>query len=271
MKQRLAAALVMVAALLVAAFSLAAPASASGDAAVSATSAEKKAKKAKKQKNKKCNKAKKVKKNKNASKQKKKKAKKACNKAKKKLKKANKKVKKQNARYFDVCKNGCKYKTIQKGVDAAGEWQHKNKVNKNGNASAQNNNGKAILRIQPATYVEGVLLHGKQKGRDYDHMTIMGVKKNLKPLSNAKKVILEGKNAKTVVKNTPGWSPGDPTKIPANNAIEGRSTVGLKLKNMWARDYNNNTFFVWASNIEADNERCADFVMDNLVSSDTAS
>ena len=41
------------------------------------------------------------------------------------------------------------------------------------------------------------------------------------------------------------------------------------MKNMWARHYHNNTFFVHASNVEADGEVCADYVMDNLVSSDT--
>ncbi|MCB0827944.1 MAG: hypothetical protein KDB62_03945 [Solirubrobacterales bacterium] len=267
MKQRLAAALVMIAALLVAALGLAAPASAD-DATTSATSAEKKANKAKKQKNKKCNKYKKVKKNKGASKKQKNKAKKSCNKAKKNLKKANKKVKKQNAQYFDVCKHGCKYNTIQKGVNAAGEWQKK----KNGKANPDKvNKTVATVRVQPGTYTEGVLIHGSQKGMNFNGLKIIGVKNNLKPNPNARKVILQGKNAKTVVKGTPGWVQGDPTKIAANNAIEARNVDDIVFKNMWAKNYLNNTFFVWASNLEADNEHCADFVMDNLVSSDTKS
>lgn len=251
MKQRLAAALVMIAALLVTGIGLAAPANAA-DASVS-SKLDKKVKKADKQKKKKCKKAKKAKG------KSKKKAKKSCNKAKKKAKKLHKKQKKQNAQYFDVCKHGCKYNTIQKGANAAGKWQKKNKKRT------------ATVRVQPGTYVEGVFLHGKQDGAKYDGLKIIGVKKNKKPNKNARAVVLEGKNAKTVVKNTPGWMPGDPTTIPANNAIEARSIDGIVFKNMWAKDYQNNTFFVWASNIAADNEHCADFVMDNLVSSDTRS
>ena len=235
--------------------------------------ANKSAKKAKKKAKKTCKKSKNVKKSKNASKSKKKKASKNCskankkaskakkkaNKAKKKSNKANKKLKNYNAQFFDVCKHGCKYSTVQNGVNAAGSWQYKNKGKK------------ATVRIQPGTYVEGVLLHGKQADRNYDNLTIEGVKKNLDPNPDARQVILEGKNAQTVVKDTPGWMPGDAPTIPANNAIEGRSIIGLTMKNMWGRDYQNNTFFVWASHQALDNERCADFVMDNLVSSDTRS
>ena len=250
MKQRLVLLMgVFVAALSVVMMGFAGPASA-------ATSLEKKVKKADKQKKQKCKKAKKVNRKKNASGKAKKKAKKNCNKAKKKSKKLHKKLKKSNQQYFDVCKNGCKYKTIQSGATAAGEWQEKT-------------GRKATVRVQPGTYVEGVLLHGKQEGVDYDGLKIIGVKKNKDPNPNARAVILEGTNAKTIIEGTPGWMPGDPTTIPANNAIEGRSIIGLVMKNMWARNYQNNTFFVWASNVEEDGEMCADFVMDNLVSSDT--
>ena len=136
----------------------------------------------------------------------------------------------------------------------------------------KNKTRKATVRIQPGTYVEGVLLHGKQSGRSYDGLTIEGVKKDgATPNPDPRQVILEGTNAQTIVKGTPGWLPGDAETIPANNAIEGRSIVGLKLENMWGRHYQNNTFFVWASNEPLDQERCADFVMDNLISSDTRS
>ncbi|MGA7395816.1 MAG: hypothetical protein WBW62_00050 [Solirubrobacterales bacterium] len=272
MKQRLGAVSAMVVALLVVALGFAGPASAAADAGISATSLEKNTKQAKKKKNNTCKKSKKaqkkLKKAKKSGKSKKavkklkkkaNKAKKNCSKAKKKSKKLNKKLANVNAQYFDVCKNGCKYKTVQAGATAAGEWQLKNKKRN------------ATVRVQPGTYVEGVLLHGKQEGVKYDGLKIMGVKKNLEPNSNARAVILDGENAKTVVKDTPGWLPGDATTIPANNAIEGRSITGLVLKNMWAKNYLNNTFFVWASNVAADNEYCADFVMDNLVSSDTKS
>ena len=262
MQQRLGALLAVVVAMLVGAFMIAAPstaADASGAEASSVASnakkAQKKAKKAQKKANGTCKKAKKAKgKSKKAAKRKCAKNKKKAKKAKKQSRKAQKKL---NAQYFDVCKNGCKFKTVQAGANAAGTWQKNNK------------NRDATVRVQPGTYVEGVLLHGKDTRFDFDNLTIMGVKKNKKPNSNAQAVILEGENAQTVVKDTPGWFPGDAETIPANNAIEGRSLVGLKMKNMWARNYQNNTFFVWASNVEEDQELCADFVMDNLVSSDT--
>ena len=225
--------------------------------ATAATSLEKQVKKADKQKKQKCKKAKMVNRNKNASGKAKSKAKKNCNKAKQKSRKLRKKMKKDNQQYFDVCKNGCKYKTVQSGANAAGKWQLKNQSRT------------ATVRVQPGTYVEGVLLHGKQEGVDFDGLKIIGVKKNKDSNPNARAVILEGTNAKTIVEGTPGWMPGDPTTIPANNAIEGRSIVGLVMKNMWAKNYQNNTFFVWASNVKEDGELCADFVMDNLVSSDT--
>ncbi len=252
MKQRLGVVTGMVVALLVAAIGFAGPASATSEPTVGSTSLQKKLKKANKQKKQKCKKVKKA----NG-----KKAKKKCNKAKKKVKKLKKKVKKDDAQYFDVCKNGCKYKTVQKGADAAGKWQLKNKKRS------------ATVRVQPGAYNEGVLLHGKQEGVKFDGLSIIGVKKNLNPNPNARAVILDGANgeSQTVVKGTPGWMPGDPETIPANNAIEGRSLTGLKIKNMWAKNYINNTFFVWASNVPEDNEYCADFVMDNLVSSDTRS
>lgn len=270
---RLGVTLTMIAAVLVASITFAGPATAAKDAGVSASSIEKNlktakqnAKKADKQKKQKCKKAKKVKKSNSASKQAKKKAKKNCSKATKKAKQAHQKVSKlqkdlnyQNAQYFDVCKNGCKYKTVQNGANAAGKWQLKNPKRN------------ATVRVQPGTYVEGVLLHGKQEGVSFDGLKIIGVKKDKTPNSNARAVILDGNNAKTIVKDTPGWMPGDPTSIPANNAIEGRSTTGLVIKNMWAKNYLNNTFFVWASNVPEDDEYCADFVMDNLVSSDTKS
>ena len=137
------------AALIVALAGVSTQATASGGATASATQLEKNAKKASK-------KAKKVKKSKKASAKAKKKASKNCTKAKKNSKKLNKKLATYNQQFFDVCKHGCKYNTVQKGADAAGIWQFKNKTRK------------ATVSIQPGTYVEGVLLHGKQSGRSYD-------------------------------------------------------------------------------------------------------
>jgi hypothetical protein len=183
------------------------------------------------------------------------KARKNCRQAKKVARKARTRA---NAAYFDVCKKGCKYRTIHEGAMAAGKWQ-------NGTRET------ATVRIQPGTYNEGVLLHGKKAGHDFDGLTIMGVTKAKKPNKSSRAVILEGEGASTIVSGNPGWQEGDATSVPANNAIEGRSIKGLVMKNMWARNYSNNTFFVWASTNQAFNERCEDYVMENLTSSDTRS
>jgi hypothetical protein len=250
MQQRLGAFLGVFVALLAGLFIVAGPASAAGGATVSASALEKKASKAQKKAAQSCRKAKAAKGKARAA------AKRRCARDRRAASKAASALRSFNAQFFDVCKNGCKFRTIQAGANAAGKWQKQTKR-------------KATVRVQPGTYVEGVLLHGKDNRFDFDRLTIMGVKANKKSNPNARAVILEGENATTLVEGTPGWMPGDPARIPANNAIEGRSTVGLVMKNMWARNYQNNTFFVWASNVEADGERCADFVMDNLVSSDT--
>ena len=260
MKQRLGVVLGMVIAVLAVALGLSGPATAASDASISATKLEKNVKAAQKKAKKTCKKAKKVSKSKKATKKAKKKAKKSCAKAKKNSKRLSKKLKTFNAQYFDVCKHGCKYKTIQDGANAAGVWQKKNPKRD------------ATVRVQPGTYVEGVLLRGKLEGRDYNDLTIMGVKKDKTPNPNAQAVILEGTDAQTILKgNEPTWREGDAEVTPANNAIDAEDIDGLVLKNMWGRHYHNNTFFIWASNVPADNSHCADFVMDNLVSSDTRS
>lgn len=179
----------------------------------------------------------------------------ACNKA---MADARKARSKAASGYFDVCKRGCKYRTIHEGSMAAGKWQDGTKE-------------RATVRIQPGTYSEGVLLHGKKAGHDFDGLTIMGVTAAKKPNPNSRAVILDGTDAQTIVSGNPGWQEGDPASVPANNAIEGRSVNDLVMKNMWARNYSNNTFFVWASTNPAFDERCDGYVMDNLASSDTRS
>jgi len=246
MKQRLGVIVGILAAFLVGAFAVTATASAADAGAVKL---QKQVKKAKKKSKATCKKVKKAK-----GKKAKKKAKKRCAKSKKNVKKAQKKLTTYNkAQYFDVCQHGCKYRTVQNGSDAAGKWQLKTKR-------------KATVRVQPGTYVEGVFLDGRNPSYDYDGLTIMGVTKAKKPAKDASQVILEGQNAKTIVDGTPQV---------ANNAIEGRSIVGLKMENMYARHYQNNTFFVWADPAASlpggGKERCADYTMNNLMSSDTRS
>src|SRR5690349_5249911 len=98
-----------------------------------------------------------------------------------------------------VCKHGCKYKTIQDAVD---------KVKKKN----------STINVLPGKYVEGVVVSGHK----YDGLTIQGMVKKTKKkgkggkkgkvtykAANPKKVILEGKNAKT------------PDGSTANSGIEG--------------------------------------------------
>lgn len=255
MKRRLGVFVGVIAAFLIGAFAMQSTATASA-ADRGTVKLHKKVKQAKKKAKRTCKKVRKA-----NGKKARAKAKKRCQKAKKKVRKAKRKLRHHKAKYFDVCKHGCKYNTVQKGVDAAGKWKHR-KANRKRNAT---------VRIQPGTYREGVLVHGKRKGYNFKNLTIMGVTKKKRPLKNARKVVLEGKGALTDLTATPNWRPGDAKTQAAQNAIDGVSTVGLKMKNMWARHYQNNTFFVHASNIEADGEYCADYVMNNLVSSDTRS
>lgn len=65
-----------------------------------------------------------------------------------------------------VCKHGCRYRTIQKAVDASGE--------------------NAVIKVKPGKYVEGVLVSGHK----HDGLAILGTGKTRRA------VILEGKNAK---------------------------------------------------------------------------
>ena len=132
---------------------------------------------------------------------------------------------KGKSKTLTVCKFGCKYKSIQKAVNKSGK------------------NGK--IKVKPGKYREGVIVEGHK----HDGLTIMGTKKN------AKKVILEGKNAKT------------PDGL-AQNGIEGIDVKRLTIKNMWARNYATNGFFVRDSAPAPGTKiDCADYVMDNLIAS----
>jgi hypothetical protein len=137
---------------------------------------------------------------------------------------------------FEVCKHGCRYRTIQKGVNAAGTFKAKK-----GNAKK-----KVVVAIRPGKYVEGVVLDGTLKTKDFDKLTIEGTKKD------RKKTILEGKNAKGELGA-------------AQNGVEAISVNGLVLKNMWARNYQSNGFFIHAAN--EGGQRCDGYTMDNLLAS----
>ena len=179
MKQRLGVIVGVLAAFLVGSFAMSGAASASGDAGASATKLEKQVKAANKKAKTTCAKVKKAK-----GKKAKAKAKKRCKSAQKNAKKMRGKLNSYNAQFFDVCKFGCKYRTIQKGVDAAGKWSNKTKR-------------AATVRVQPGTYKEGVLVHGKRPGYNFKNLTIMGVTKSKASNPNARAVILEGEGALT--------------------------------------------------------------------------
>ena len=113
----------------------------------------------------------------------------------------------------EVCKHGCDYRTIQDAVDHTGK--------------------NATINVHPGKYKEGVLVSGAK----HDGLTIQGTK------SNAKKVILEGKNAKA------------PDGQPANNGIEGDGVDGMRVLNLWARNYLANGIFI---------HDCNGYLMKNL-------
>jgi parallel beta-helix repeat protein len=137
---------------------------------------------------------------------------------------------------FEVCKHGCKYRAIQKAVDAAGSFKFKKK----------NATSKAVVAVRPGKYVEGVVLDASQKRRNFDGLTIEGTKKN------RRLAVIEGKNAKT-------------RGAPAKNGIEAIGVDGVVLKNMWARHFPGNAFFIRGLYGSA---QCDGYTMDNLLGSD---
>src|ERR1700754_596764 len=94
--------------------------------------------------------------------------------------KGNKKKAQAGAKVFEVCKHGCRYRTIQKAVDAAGSFKCKR----------ANRDRKAIVEVKPGKYVEGVVVDGTLRRKDFDELTIRGAKRN------RRKTVLEGRNAK---------------------------------------------------------------------------
>ena len=104
---------------------------------------------------------------------------------------------------------------------------------------AVDNTGKnATIQVKPGKYVEGVIV----KGHKHDGLTIEGTKKN------PKKVILDGKNAKDDEGNL------------AQNAVEGINVDGLRVLNMWVRNYAANGIFIRGTKQGA----CVDYLMKNL-------
>jgi len=94
------------------------------------------------------------------------------------------------------------------------------------------------------------VLDGTKRRANFDGLTIEGTRKN------PRKTILEGKNAKGELGA-------------AQNGIEAISVDGVVIKNLWARNYQSNGFFVHASN--EGKESCVGYTMDNLLASDNRS
>ncbi len=146
------------------------------------------------------------------------------------------KKKQAKSKAFEVCKHGCRYRTIQKAVDAAGSFK----------AKKANAKVKAVVAIRPGKYVEGVVVDGTRRKKSFDDLTIKGTEKS------RKKVVLEGKNAKGELGA-------------AQNGIEAISVDGLVLENMWARNYQSNGFFIHAAT--EGGQHCDGYRMDNLLAS----
>jgi hypothetical protein len=151
---------------------------------------------------------------------------------------AGKGVDKKKGKALIVCKHGCKYKTIQKAVDKA----------KKG----------STIDVLPGKYVEGVVVEGHK----YDGLTIQGMTENKKgklKKADPKKVILEGKNAKT------------PDGSTANNGIEGAGVNDLTIKNLWVRNYGANGLFVHDPDIGTPDDNhvfdCNDYLFKNDIAS----
>lgn len=175
-----------------------------------------------------------------ASKTKTAKGKRDCAKAKKKAKAMARKLgQARKNRFFNVCERGCASRTVQEGADAAGKFQKRTGI-------------KATVRVKPGTYVQSeAFLDGRDPTYNYNGLTIMGVKENLRPAStreDAEQVVFDGEGA-------------------VSDAIEARSVNNLRLLNMYAKNYTANTFFVWAAISPV--EECDGYLMKNLVSSDT--
>jgi hypothetical protein len=143
--------------------------------------------------------------------------------------------KQAKTKVFEACKSGCRYRAVQKAVDAAGSFKFKKK----------NAKTRAIVAVRPGKYVEDVVLDGTLKRKSFDGLTIEGTKKS------RRKIILEGRNAKGELGA-------------AQNGIEAINVDALVLKNMWARNYQANGFFIHAT----PGRSCDGYTMTNLLASD---
>jgi hypothetical protein len=127
---------------------------------------------------------------------------------------------------FVVCKHGCPYRSIHAALDAV----------KRGNNS--------VIKIRPGTYKEGVAFSGHR----YDGISFVGSSRN------PRKTVLDGTHAKLN---------GDRHEQ-AQNGIDATNVNRVKIKNLWARDFQTNGFFVHADN---GTTNCKGFLMKNDLAS----
>jgi hypothetical protein len=145
---------------------------------------------------------------------------------------AAKPARKTKATTFEACHRGCRYRTIQKAVDAAGSYAYKNPK------------AKVSVAIRPGRYVEGVVLDGLEQRRRFDGMTIEGTR------AERTRTILEGRSAA-----------GRPAA--AQNGIEAIGVDGIVIRDIWARNFESAGFFVHADA----GGPCVGYTMINLLAS----
>ncbi len=139
---------------------------------------------------------------------------------------------------FEACRHGCRHHTVQAAVEAAAAYAFRHK------------GAKVTVAIRPGRYAEGVVLEAGKRRRRYDGMTIEGT------AQDPRRVVLEGRNAKS-------------GSGAVQNGIEAIGVTGLALRNIWARDYAANGFFVHAG--PEGSRPCNGYAMDGLLASDNGS
>ncbi len=123
----------------------------------------------------------------------------------------------------DVCKHGCDYRTIQDAVDHTGK--------------------KAVIKVEPGTYREGVLVQGSK----HDGVTIQGTNKN------AKKTVLEGKRAK------------GPDGQPAQDGINFQGVDGARVLNLTVQNYLANGVHFVGPDAGKDKGPCNGYLAKNVI------
>jgi hypothetical protein len=121
----------------------------------------------------------------------------------------------------DVCKHGCDYRTIQDAVDHTGK--------------------NAVINVEPGTYKEGVLIEGSK----HDGITIQGTDKN------AKKTVLDGKNAK--------GADGQP----AQDGLSFQGVDGARVLNLTVKNYLANGIHFVGPDVGKDKGPCNGYLAKN--------